>query len=61
MSAAQVADVLGVSVATVRRLITRGELRAARVGARVWRISAHDLAQYIAMHHNKHDGEETQP
>jgi excisionase family DNA binding protein len=61
MSAAQVAEVLGVSEATVRRLIRRGQLRAARVGDRMWRVSDDDLSAYISEHQNtKHTGE-TQP
>jgi excisionase family DNA binding protein len=43
-----VAGRLGVSVATVRRLISEGELPAARVGYRTMRVPAEGLAAYRA-------------
>ncbi|WP_206035726.1 helix-turn-helix domain-containing protein [Roseomonas sp. HF4] len=46
-SLADVADYLGVSIRTVRRLIARGELRAHRVG-RSLRIQDVELAAYVA-------------
>lgn len=46
LSIAQVAERLQVSVATVRRLIERGELPAVRVG-RLWRISSNALEAYL--------------
>lgn len=42
----QVADMLQVSVATVRKLIDRGELKAFRVGNQ-WRVKKEDLDDYI--------------
>lgn len=42
----QVADILGVDIATVRRWIAQGELRAYRLGPRVIRIDAADLRQF---------------
>lgn len=46
-SLADVADYLGVSIRTVRRLIERGELQAHRVG-RSLRIQDANLAAYVA-------------
>ncbi|MBR0673836.1 helix-turn-helix domain-containing protein [Neoroseomonas soli] len=46
-SLGEVADYLGVSIRTVRRLIVRGELRAHRVG-RSLRIQDAELAAYVA-------------
>lgn len=43
----EVADYLGVSIRTVRRLIGRGELRAHRVG-RSLRVQDAELAAYVA-------------
>lgn len=45
MDAHKAADALGVSVATVRRLISTGELRVARIGHAV-RISKTALLEY---------------
>jgi excisionase family DNA binding protein len=45
-SLGEVADYLGVSIRTVRRLIARGELRAHRVG-RSLRIQDAELAAYV--------------
>jgi excisionase family DNA binding protein len=43
----EVADVLGVSVQTVARLIERGQLGTVRVGERLKRIPAEDLERYL--------------
>jgi excisionase family DNA binding protein len=43
----QVAERLGISLATVERMVARGELRELRVGRAV-RISAPELRRYIA-------------
>jgi len=43
-----VADALGVSKATVRRLIYSGRLRAARIGERRVGVDVRDLEQFIA-------------
>lgn len=44
---AEVADALRVSVATVRRLIARGELRCVRVGVRCVRVTPEALSAYL--------------
>jgi excisionase family DNA binding protein len=46
LSMNEVADKLGVSRETVRRLILRKELRAVRIG-RQWRVTEEDLAAYL--------------
>ena len=43
LTLAEAADVLGVSLSTMRRLISRGELRAYYYGPRVLRIDPADL------------------
>ena len=43
----EVAEVLGVSVQTVGRIIERGELETRRVGKRFVRIPAESLEQYL--------------
>lgn len=43
----QTADILGVSPRTVRRLITAGQLRAYRLGARQIRIVADDVESVL--------------
>jgi excisionase family DNA binding protein len=43
----EVADVLGVSVQTVGRIIARGELETVRVGERFVRIAAKSLERYL--------------
>jgi excisionase family DNA binding protein len=48
LSRAEVAEVLGVSVQTVARLIGRGELETVRVGERMKRIPAESLEAYLA-------------
>lgn len=44
LTVAQTAEVLQVSVATVRRMITRGELSARRIGPRLIRVEAASVA-----------------
>ena len=46
LTVAAAADVLNVSVKTVRRLIDRGDLRPLRIG-RALRVSAEDLTLYL--------------
>lgn len=46
LSTKQVADVLSIHINTVKRLITRGELPAAKIG-RVLRVDKADLKQYL--------------
>lgn len=41
------AEELGVSVRTVRRLISRGELRAYRIGTDIVRIDSDDIASVL--------------
>jgi excisionase family DNA binding protein len=41
------ADELGVSVRTVRRLISRGELRAYRIGTDIVRIDSDDIESVL--------------
>lgn len=43
----EVAEVLGVSVQTVGRIIERGELETKRVGKRFVRIPVESLEQYL--------------
>jgi excisionase family DNA binding protein len=43
----EVAEVLGVSVQTVTRIIGRGELEAKRVGSRFIRIPVESLKRYL--------------
>ena len=47
LSVSVVAELLGVSTKTVRRLITRGDLKAHRIGSGL-RISEEDLRAYVA-------------
>jgi excisionase family DNA binding protein len=44
----EVAEVLGVSVQTVARMLGRGELETVRVGERFVRIPAESLEAYLA-------------
>ncbi|BDD83623.1 hypothetical protein TPB0596_33860 [Tsukamurella pulmonis] len=45
----QVAEALGVSESTVRRLIAEGDLKAVRVGKRLLRIPASELDRLLAV------------
>jgi len=47
LSVSAVAELLGVSTKTVRRLIGRGELKVHRIGGSV-RVSEEDLRAYLA-------------
>ncbi len=47
LSRAEVAEVLGVSVQTVARMIGRGELETVQVGERFVRIPAESLERYL--------------
>lgn len=49
----EVAARLSVSYCTVLRLITRGDLPAARVGGE-WRVTEDDLADFLAGNMNTH-------
>jgi excisionase family DNA binding protein len=53
-----VAQRLGCSEWTVRRMIRRRELRAFRPGQRSWRVWEHELERYIKAHSNDSDGDE---
>lgn len=48
LSIPDAAEKIGASVSTVRRLISRGELRAYRIGARLIRIDPADLASVVS-------------
>lgn len=48
LTPAQVAEELHVTVVTVRRWITNGELRAAKAGPRKWMIRRSDLAEFLS-------------
>ena len=47
LSRKEVAEVLGISINTVARLISRGELQTQRVGVRFVRIPAESLMAYL--------------
>ena len=44
----QTADVLGLHANTIRNLIRRGDLKAVRIGARIIRVNATDVAAILA-------------
>jgi excisionase family DNA binding protein len=48
----EVAELLGLSTRTVRRMIARGELLACHLGRSV-RVHPHDLADYIDRHRGR--------
>ncbi len=48
LTPAQVAQELHVTVGTVRRWITTGELRAAKAGPRRWTVRRSDLDRFLA-------------
>lgn len=48
LTPAQVAEELHVTVGTVRRWITTGELRAAKAGPRRWTVRRSDLDRFLA-------------
>ena len=58
LSVREVADFLGISVASVRRMIDRGDLAAIVVGERSIRITAAELDRYIRAH--VRDGEDVE-
>lgn len=47
LSPTQIADELHVTVATVRRWITTGELRASKAGPRLWTVRRSDLDRFL--------------
>jgi excisionase family DNA binding protein len=47
LTPAQVAEELHVTVGTVRRWITTGELRAAKAGPRRWTVRRSDLDRFL--------------
>ena len=47
LTPAQVADELQVTVVTVRRWITNGDLRAAKAGPRRWTVRRSDLDRFL--------------
>lgn len=48
LTPAQVADELHVTVVTVRRWITTGQLPASKAGPRKWMVRRSDLAAFLA-------------
>jgi excisionase family DNA binding protein len=48
LTPAQIAEELHVTVVTVRRWITSGQLRASRAGPRKWMIRRSDLADFLS-------------
>ncbi len=48
LTPAQVADELHVTVVTVRRWITTGQLPASKAGPRKWMVRRFDLAAFLA-------------
>jgi excisionase family DNA binding protein len=48
LTQAEVAEVLGVSVQTVSRMVARGELETRRVGKRFVRVPAESLDRYLS-------------
>jgi excisionase family DNA binding protein len=60
MPLSEVADVLAVSVTTVRRLIERGELRASRPSRGCVRVSTSTLKEFMACNTDS-SNEETAP
>jgi len=48
LTPAQVAEELHVTVGTVRRWITAGELRASKAGPRRWTVRRSDLDRFLA-------------
>jgi len=48
LTPAQIADELQVTVVTVRRWITSGELRASKAGPRRWMIRRSDLDAFLS-------------
>jgi excisionase family DNA binding protein len=48
LTPAQIADELHVTVVTVRRWITTGELRASKAGPRRWMVRRSDLDEFLA-------------
>lgn len=55
MSIQAVAKALELSDKTVRKMISRGDLKGSRVG-RVWRIAVASVNEYLAAHANKPKG-----
>jgi excisionase family DNA binding protein len=47
LTPSQVADELHVTVATVRRWITTGDLRASKAGPRRWMVRRSDLERFL--------------
>lgn len=47
LTPAQIADELHVTVATVRRWISTGDLRAAKAGPRLWTVRRSDLDRFL--------------
>jgi len=48
LTVAQAAEYLQLSEKTIRRLISHGKIRAAKLSNRIWRIKTLDMEKYIA-------------
>lgn len=52
MTAKEAMDALGIGKNLVYRLLNNGEIKAVRVGGKVWRISRKSLSEYAKSHTN---------
>lgn len=52
MTAKEAMDALGIGKNLVYRLLNNGEIKAVRVGGKVWRISRKSLVEYAKSHTN---------
>lgn len=52
MTAKEAMDALGIGKNLVYRLLNNGEIKAVRVGGKVWRISRKSLVEYAKGHTN---------
>ncbi len=52
MTAREAMDALGIGKNLMYRLLNNGEIKAVRVGGKVWRISRKSLVEYAKSHTN---------
>ena len=52
MTAKEAMDALGIGKNLMYRLLNNGEIKAVRVGGKVWRISRKSLVEYAKSHTN---------
>lgn len=52
MTARKAMDALGIGKNLMYRLLNNGEIKAVRVGGKVWRISRKSLVEYAKSHTN---------